>query len=338
MKIQNIDRQQVKSLNKKFFLTGIFLFVLFFSQAQVLDITIKSQYKALYDSTESSSVHDNDDIELAEKDFIQETYQIPGYSLYYKYWDTENISSQRLKIPFEGNPLSLFLVQSNNNPFFYPCDGNNSILAEYGATKKGFHPGVDIRVNQGAPLRCCFDGVVRLAKNYGDYGKVVVVRHYNGLETIYSNLSIIMVKPGQILQAGDIIGASGKAKKSGTEQMHFEVRFMNECFDPGLFIDFESMGLKDNLLVLNESDLSIQESIAAENEFKAEYEKGRIESEEQSMGTQKESSEELYHVVKTGDTMYSISKKYQLSLTDLFQLNNMKETDKIKIGQRIRVK
>ena len=335
---------------KKILLTSALWLPLLLSQAQVVDISMHSQGRALRDSSLTATVHDNDDIKLTERELIQETYQIPAYSLYNQYWDTENICSQQLDIPFGGNPLRIILVQSNNNPFFFPCIGATSINMAYGLAKNGeFHPGVDIAVKSGSPVKCCFDGVVRMAKIYGDYGKVVVVRHYNGLETVYANLDKIMVKPGQILQSGDIIGASGKSLKTGAEQFHFESRFMNECFNPALFIDFDYMEMKENTLILNESDLMRQAELNSEVKYEPiNKKKEEIVKTTEPVKTQnareeqakepKDNGQAEYYTVKAGDTMYRISIQHHISLTKLLQLNNMKETDKIDIGQKIRVK
>ncbi len=333
---------------KRILATGALWVPLVFAQAQVVDISMQSQNKAWQDTTVVSVVHDYDDIILTEREMIQETYQIPAYSLYDQYWDTENICSRHLALPFAGNPLRIILVQSNNNPFFFPCIGATSVNMTYGAGRNNeFHPGVDIVVKGGSPVKCCFDGVVRMAKIYGDYGRVVVVRHYNGLETVYANLSKIMVKPGQILQSGDIIGASGKSSKTGAEQLHFESRFMNECFNPSLFIDFDFMEMKENTLILNESDLEIPAT--DKNEIQGEKkDRGVAVKTTESMNQQtakevqpKETQEEgkaEYYTVKAGDTMYRISVQHHVSLTKLLQMNNMQETDKIDIGQKIRVK
>ena len=329
---------------KKIALICVLLLSLVFIKAQTVDITIHSQYRAQNDTAGNSAVHDSDEIELTGNEFIQETYQIPGYSLYDQYWDTENICSRPLNIPFGGNSLRIILVQSNNNPFFFPCALNSSVTTRYGMIKNEFHPGVDLAVKSGSPVRNCFDGVVRMAKIYGDYGRVVVVRHYNGLETVYSNLSKIWVKPGQILQAGDIIGATGKSKRTGAEQLHFETRFMNACFDPSMIIDFNYMELKDNTLVLNETDMEISEKPNEEGGQKQETVTGgtNVPKNEQSKVPQEREvlneSQAEYHIVKAGETMYRISQQYHISLAKLLQMNNMKETDVIDIGQKIRVK
>ena len=333
---------------KKILLTSALWLPLVLSQAQTMDVSLQSQSRALRDSTLTAIVHDNDDIKLTERELIQETYQIPAFSLYDQYWDTENICSRHLTMPFGGNPLRIILVQSNNNPFFFPCIGATSVNMAYGAGKNNeFHPGVDIAVKNGSPVKCCFDGVVRMAKIYGDYGRVVVVRHYNGLETVYANLSKIMVKPGQILQSGDIIGASGKSSKTGAEQLHFESRFMNECFNPSLFIDFDFMEMKENTLILNESDLEIPATnkIGIQEEKKDRgVETKAIDAMNQPIVKEAQPKEKPnegeaeYYTVKAGDTMYRISVQHHIPLTKLLQMNNMQETDKIDIGQKIRVK
>lgn len=327
---------------KKKIAVAVFLWIPWlFMHAQTVDVSVQSQNMAKEDSSLVKNVADSEELVLTEAERIQETYQIPAYSLYDNYWDTEHICSRQLTIPFEGNSLRIILVQSNNNPFFFPCTGATAINMEYGMTKtKEFHPGVDMAVKSDSPVRCCFDGVVRLARIYGDYGRVVVVRHYNGLETVYANLSKIMVKPGQILQSGDIIGASGSSNK-GVEQLHFETRFMNECFNPAMFIDFEYMELKDNTLVLNESDMMSQVQAKRESVQSRETEgKGSLsKTKAEGNNTERQQEENAeYHIVKAGETMYRISIQYQVPLAKLLQMNKMKESDVIDVGQRIRVK
>lgn len=311
---------------KNIALTFILCLCVCFGKSQTLDISIMSQQYALKDTTiKQLAATDSVDTSIAE--FIQETYQIPCYGLYDKFWDIDNISSRFLQVPFDGNPLRIILVQSNNNDFFYPCHG--LLKNKYGASKSGFHPGVDFALAFGSPVKNCFDGVVRMAKIYGDYGKVVVVRHYNGLETVYANLSKIMVSPGQIVQAGDVVGASGKSVKNGVEMLHFETRFMNECFDPELFIDFEIKELKDNTLILSQNNLAIGERQYAEQQESKEVGKKTDENKVVTQGA--------YHIVKQGETMYRIALQHNIPLARLLQINNMRETDTITVGQKIKL-
>ncbi|MCQ2285881.1 MAG: peptidoglycan DD-metalloendopeptidase family protein [Bacteroidales bacterium] len=313
---------------RKVFIVSFLLLIYVIARSQNIDINIQSQYIALRDSMRYS-VSETKDMDFSERDFVSETYQIPGYALYDQYWDTENINSRKLSIPFGGNPLRIILVQSNNNPFFFPCMGD--VKTKFGPVKGVFHPGIDLVLKANSPVKSCFDGVVRMAKIYGDYGRVVVVRHYNGLETVYANLSQIMVKPGQILRAGDVVGASGKSEKTMEEILHFEVRFMNECFNPALFIDFAEMDLLDNTLVLNETDLM------GENDNQKESIVSDVAKSATGQGP--ESADVQYHVVKAGETMYRISIQYNIPLNSLLQMNNMTENNAtICVGQKIRIR
>ena len=159
-----------------------------------------------------------------------------------------------------------------------------------------------------------------------------MVRHYNGLETVYANLGKIMVKPGQILQAGDIIGASGRAQKTGVEQLHFETRFMNESFNPAMFIDFDYMELIDNTLILNEADLAVGKEAEEKKGLESQPSiPSNGHNEGKSQQPQAEGQAE-YHIVKAGETMYRISVQHHIPLAKLLQMNNMKETDVIDIG------
>ncbi len=223
--------------------------------AQNVDVTIYSQNVALHDTVKITLSADQQ--QTASYPSVSEVYQIPSYDLYDKYWDVENLRSRVLNIPFADDRLMLILVQSANNPFEVPCVFD-ALLLPYGPTKKSvFHSGVDLKVEPQTLVKSCFDGVVRMAKYYGDYGLMVVVRHYNGLETVYAHLDKLCVKPGQMVNAGDVIGQTGKSGNAKDYVLHFETRFMNECFDPESIIDFNNEALVKNTLVLSSSDLNV---------------------------------------------------------------------------------
>ena len=171
--------------------------------AQNLDVTAYSQNITLVDTP---AIQQEIPRQLATYPSISESYEIPAYSLYQRYWDTANLRSQLLEIPFSNDRLMLMLVQDANNPFVMPCQFDR-VRTAYGETKNGnFHPGIDLKTEPQTLVKSCFDGVVRMAKYYGDYGITVVVRHYNGLETVYAHLDKVSVKPNQIVKAGQVIG------------------------------------------------------------------------------------------------------------------------------------
>ena len=222
--------------------------------AQNPDVTVYSQNIALVDSL---NIRQDISRQLAPYPSISESYEIPAYSLYQKYWDTTNLRSKMLEIPFSNDRLMLMLVQDANNPFVMPCQFDK-IRTVYGETKNGsFHPGIDLKTEPQTLVKSCFDGVVRMANNYGDYGTTVVVRHYNGLETVYAHLDKVCVKPNQIVKAGQVIGQTGTSGNTKECILHFETRFMNEYFNPELVIDFEEEDVLQNNMALMSRDFNI---------------------------------------------------------------------------------
>lgn len=222
--------------------------------AQTIDVTAYSQNIALI---ESQNKHTNNVYQIAAYPYISETYEIPAYGLYQNYWDTLNIRSKVMEIPFSNDRLMLMLVQDANNPFVMPCQFEKIKMA-YGETKgNGFHPGIDLKTEPQTLVKSCFDGVVRMARDYGDYGFTVVVRHYNGLETVYAHLDKICVAPRQIVKSGQVIGQTGTTGNTKECILHFETRFMNEYFDPELVIDFEEEDILQNNMALMSRDFNI---------------------------------------------------------------------------------
>ena len=222
--------------------------------AQNPDVTAYSQNIALADSL---NIRQDIQRQLAAYPFISESYEIPAYGLYQRYWDTSNLRSKILEIPFSNDRLMLMLVQDANTPFVMPCQFDK-IRTTYGETKNGsFHPGIDLKTEPQTLVKSCFDGVVRMAANYGDYGVTVVVRHYNGLETVYAHLDKVSVKPNQIVKAGQVLGQTGTSGNTKECILHFETRFLNEFFDPQLVVDFDEEDVLQNNMALMSRDFNI---------------------------------------------------------------------------------
>ena len=232
----------------------ILAFLAYSLTAQNLDVTAYSQNIALADSLRVAKEVQR---QIAAYPSISESYEIPAYSLYQRYWDTMHLRGRLLEIPFSNDRLMLMLVQDANNSFVMPCQFDK-IRATYGEQKNGdFHPGIDLKTEPQTLVKSCFDGVVRMACDYGDYGTLVVVRHYNGLETVYAHLDKVCVKPNQIVKAGQVIGQVGTTGNTKECMLHFETRFMNEYFDPETVIDFDEEDVLQNNMALMSRDFNI---------------------------------------------------------------------------------
>jgi len=115
------------------------------------------------------------------------------------------------------------------------------ITSHYGYRKQfgRMHRGVDLKASVGDTVYAAFSGKVRLAKfERNGYGFYVVVRHDNGLETVYGHLSKFLVKPNQFVKAGTPIALSGNTGRSTGPHLHFETRFMGIDINPEKIFDF----------------------------------------------------------------------------------------------------
>ena len=121
------------------------------------------------------------------------------------------------------------------------------ITSNFGPRWGRQHRGLDIKVYIGDTIKAAFSGKVRVvryeAKGYGNY---VVIRHNNGLETIYGHLSKHLVKENQIVRAGEPIGLGGNTGRSTGSHLHFETRLNGVALNPCLFFDFRNQDVTGN--------------------------------------------------------------------------------------------
>ena len=304
------------------------------------------------------------------ENLITESYQIPSYNLYLQDWNTEYLKIKSLGISFGNNDdIKIILVESHNNAFAMPCD-MYKITSKYGNRKGGMHTGIDLALTKGAPIRCCFDGVVRMAKEYSSYGKTVVVRHYNGLETVYAHLDSIYVQPNEMVRAGQQVGTAGSSGRASGVHLHFETRFLYEHFDPEKMIDFGSGDLISNILTIAKSELDFDTApeapataqtpapapaptptptpapatannapTTANNAPATTNPTPKPTSQPAPNNTaNNNNSGSVIHTVVSGDTLYAIARKYGTTVDKLLKLNNLTENSKLQLGQKIRVK
>lgn len=121
---------------------------------------------------------------------------------------------------------------------------SNSLTSGFKFRWGRWHKGNDFGCASGTKVYPAWDGVVRYAQmNYGGYGNLVIIRHYNGLETYYAHLSRINVVPGNKITKDEVLGLSGNTGASKGPHLHFEIRFLDNAIDPGV--------IKGNTLVIH---------------------------------------------------------------------------------------
>lgn len=169
----------------------------------------------------------------------------------FSYKELNHVRACDSKLFAKSSQVMLDLERLEDYDFAFPLPGGK-VISPYGGRRK-YHSGVDIKTRANDTIVSAFDGIVRMSKPYSAYGNVVVIRHYNGLETVYSHNSKNLVKPGDRVKAGTPIGLTGRTGRATTEHVHFETRIDGEHFDPSLIIDFRNRRLKRNQLVFTQT-------------------------------------------------------------------------------------
>lgn len=131
---------------------------------------------------------------------------------------------------------------------------NGRVTSKYGYRSKfgRMHYGIDLSLKTGDTVRAAFDGVVRIV-NYDDfgYGKYVVIRHNNGVETVYAHLSKHLVKREQLIRAGEPIGLGGSTGRGTNSHLHFEIRFLGLALNPSAIVDFKKGIIHQEIYIFN---------------------------------------------------------------------------------------
>ncbi len=106
--------------------------------------------------------------------------------------------------------------------------------------KKKFHRGIDLRAKRKTPVYSTADGVVRFVQPYnkGDFGRVIIIAHNFGFETVYAHLNKTKVKIGDIIRRNQLIGYSGNSGRSTGPHLHYEIRYASKVLNPKDFMNW----------------------------------------------------------------------------------------------------
>ena len=242
--------------------------------------------------------------EINEKAELEarENLMFPADELYGE-WTNEWVN------PFRGKKVDMpDSCVIDCSTFVLPMDSMTRVTSKYGPRRRRMHKGIDLKVQIGDTIRAAFDGKVRI-KNFErrGYGYYLVIRHPNGLETVYGHLSKFLVGVNDIVRAGDPIALAGS-------HLHFETRFLGQAINPADIIDFEN-------------------SIPHQDQYV--FRNVKINGRKSNIYTSS-NSQMVYHRVKSGDTLGKIARIYGTTVNELCRLNGLKSTSMLRIGQSIR--
>ncbi len=228
----------------------------------------------------------------------------------YKYFDSLRVNPYRFDPSKIVDSIRLVLYEDSRS-WSMPLDSIHYITSRFGPRGSSNHYGIDIGLDIGDKVHATFDGVVRISKyNPGGYGNYILLRHYNGTETIYGHLSQRLVVVGQEVKAGEIIGLGGNTGRSSGPHLHLEVRYKGIALDPALFFNFSKRELTDRTVVVSTKRFSAVKTVR----------------------------NKVYHKVRRGDTLYGIARKYNIKASSICKINRISTRTTLKVGQTIRVK
>ena len=249
--------------------------------------------------------------------------EFPSHDLYAT-WDTLKAHPYNFNEEFKEDSVVILLTSGSDRCFTMPIKGNQ-LTSVFGWRKYRPHFGTDINLETGDTVQTVFDGMVRVARYFRGYGNCVIVRHKNGLETVYAHLSKITVESGQQVDAGTMLGLGGNTGRSSGSHLHFEIRFLGQAIDAQDLIDFEKGDIRSNTFVLRKNDVSNKYDLRALHarhmkDLKRTYPvKGH-----------------LYRVRK-GDTLGRIAQRSGTSIKSLCKKNGIRQTTVLRVGQKLKI-
>ena len=224
----------------------------------------------------------------------------------------------------------------NLRGFCMPTD-NRVVTSNFGARWGRQHKGIDVKVYIGDTIRAAFSGKVRMVKyEAGGYGKYVVIRHGNGLETIYGHMSKHLVAEDEIVEAGQPIGLGGNTGRSTGSHLHFETRLCGVALNPALMFDFKNQDVVGDYYMFYR-DTYQKESIVA-NRLRGVGGKGKIEADEDTelaiaAPAATYAKDVKFHKVKRGETLASIARKRGTTIDEICRLNRIGRNIRLMPGQ-----
>jgi murein DD-endopeptidase MepM/ murein hydrolase activator NlpD len=242
-----------------------------------------------------------------QSDDLMENF--PADDIYNNIWTSARVNPYKISI--NEMPDSVLIDCSH---FIVPVPGGPT--SHFGPRRYRFHYGIDLRLNVGDTVRAAFSGKVRIieyeARGYGNY---VVIRHDNGLETVYGHLSAVLVNLNQPVKAGEIIAYGGNTGRSTGPHLHFEVRYLGNAINPSSMIDFNTGHVHDKEYLLTKK-----------KSFYYQHDSAQV------VHTSR------YYTAKKGDTVSKIAARNGMSAKALAKLNGLTTKSKIKAGQSLRIR
>ncbi len=240
----------------------------------------------------------------------QEAILFPADDVYASVWENQYVD------PYKRHNVTIpdsFKIDCSK----YVAPHTGHVTSKFGPRRRRMHKGIDLKVQVGDTIRAAFDGKVRV-KYYErrGYGYYLIVRHTNGLETVYGHLSKFLVEPNQIVKAGQPIALGGNTGRSTGSHLHFEARFLGQAINPAEIFDFENY-------------------VAHKDEFVFRKTKARTATSGTYASAAGGGASGDVYVIRSGDTLERIARRCGTTVKKLCANNNITPTTTLRIGRKL---
>lgn len=301
-------------MKKTFYIYTIFILLSIFSiniSAQLKVMAAPANMKAAIKNTfpTKPSVKDSTNIYESmlndDSDDLMENH--PAEDIYNNSWNSEKINPY--KVALKDLPDS---VKINCDGFVMPVNGK--VTSRFGPRRYRFHYGIDLSLHTGDSVKAAFKGKIRIIDyDGGGYGHYIVVRHDNGLETVYAHLSRTNVRLDQNVKAGQVIGFGGNTGRSTGPHLHFETRYIGNALNPSNIINFnDGKAIASTYLLTKKRNFYYQHRERTKEVAK-------------------------YIKIRKGDNLSRIAERNGVSVATLKRLNGIKGSN-IQPGKRLKIK
>ncbi len=256
----------------------------------------------------------------------------PELDIYTEGWNSKSVNAYAgMEVP------DMQTIDVSN--FAMPCPGYVTSPYGYRPRFRREHKGIDLKLQTGDTVYAAFSGRVRLTNfERRGYGHYVILRHPNGLETVYGHLSKILVKPDQDVKVGEPIALGGNTGRSFGSHLHFETRYMGTPINPAAIFDFANQTVHTDTYTFDKDTYKKPRNFdpAANTEYARQYRATHPQKATASSSSGSKGSKS--YTIRRGDTLSRIASRNGVTVRQLCRLNGMTTKTKLTPGKKIRLR
>lgn len=250
----------------------------------------------------------------------------------------DSIKTHVLNTKWNNNTFNPYKNENVQFPFhlkfydvFYasPVSKENVITSRYGWRWGRAHNGIDIDLISGENVAAMLDGKVRYVGYHSGHGRTIIIRHYNGLETVYAHLSAYNVKENEIVSKGQVIGTGGRSGNARGSHLHLETNYIGIPINPEYLFSF------DESYKIKRLDFWITKDWVTPYLHNSYRESDFVYFDSYEEAKNSKGLQQKIYVIKPGDTLYLISRKYNVPISKICQANSIRRSSTLRIGQKL---